>query len=71
MRGRGGADHRGAVFEAYLERALAPALEPGRVVVVMDTLSAHKGRRVREPIEAAGRELCCTCRPTRRTSSTP
>ncbi len=46
----------GAVFEAYLERALAPALEPGRVVV-MDDLSAHKGRRVRELIEAAGCEL--------------
>jgi hypothetical protein len=46
----------GAVFEAYLERALAPALEPGRVVV-MDNLSAHKGRRVRELIEAAGCEL--------------
>ena len=32
----------GAVFEAYVERMLTPALEPGQVVV-MDNLSAHKG----------------------------
>ncbi len=41
------------VFEAYLERVLAPTLEPGRVVV-MDNLSAHKGGRVREIVERAG-----------------
>ena len=29
------------VFEAYLERVLAPALSPEQVVV-MDNLSAHK-----------------------------
>ena len=34
-----------AVFEAYVERALAPALRPGWVVV-MDNLGAHKGERV-------------------------
>jgi transposase len=44
------------VFEAYLERVLAPTLEPGRVVV-MDNLSAHKGGRVREIVERAGCEL--------------
>ncbi len=44
------------VFEAYLERALAPTLRPGRVVV-MDNLSAHKGGRVREIVEGAGCEL--------------
>ena len=44
------------VFEAYLEQALAPALEPGQVVV-MDNLSAHKGVRVRELIEGRGCEL--------------
>lgn len=39
-----------AVFEAYLERVLAPSLRPGQVVV-LDNLSAHKGGRVRELIE--------------------
>jgi transposase len=37
-----------AVFEAYLERVLAPSLRPGQEVVVMDNLSSHKGSRVRE-----------------------
>jgi hypothetical protein len=45
-----------AVFEAYLERALAPSLCPGQVVV-MDNLSSHKGSRVRELIETRGCEL--------------
>jgi len=44
------------VFEAYLERVLAPGLRPGRVVVI-DNLSAHKGGRVREIVEGAGCEL--------------
>ena len=43
------------VFEAYLERVLAPTLEPGQVV--MDNLSAHKGGRVREIVEGRGCEL--------------
>jgi transposase len=45
-----------AVFEAYLERVLVRSLRPGQVVV-MDNLSAHKGSRVRELIEARGCEL--------------
>jgi transposase len=45
-----------AVFEAYLERTLAPTLEPGRIVV-MDNLSAHKGQRVKEIIEGRGCEV--------------
>jgi transposase len=45
-----------AVFEAYVERALAPFLRPGQVVV-MDNLSAHKGEEVREHIEARSCEL--------------
>ena len=44
------------VFEAYLERVLAPSLKPGQIVV-LDNLSAHKGGRVRELVEAAGCEL--------------
>lgn len=41
------------VFEAFVERVLAPQLRPGDVVV-MDNLSSHKGPRVRAMIEAAG-----------------
>ena len=45
-----------AVFEAYVERVLAPSLSPGQVVV-LDNLSAHKGDRVRELVEERGAEL--------------
>ncbi len=45
-----------AVFEAYVGRVLAPSLSPGRVVV-MDNLSAHKGERVKELVEAKGCEV--------------
>lgn len=45
-----------AVFEAYVDRVLAPALSPGQIVV-MDNLSSHKGSRIRELIEARGCEL--------------
>jgi transposase len=45
-----------AVFEAYVERVLAPTLSPGQMVV-MDNLSSHKGPRVRELIEGRGCEL--------------
>jgi transposase len=45
-----------AVFEAYVEEAVAPSLRPGQVVV-MDNLSSHKGRRVRELIEGRDCEL--------------
>lgn len=44
------------VFEAYVEHALAPALQAGQVVI-MDNLSAHKPARVRELIEGRGCEL--------------
>jgi len=44
------------VFEAYVERFLAPSLSPGQVVV-MDNLSAHKTARVRELIEGRRCEL--------------
>jgi transposase len=45
-----------ALFEAYLEEALAPSLPSGQVVV-MDNLGAHKGGRVRELVEGRGCEL--------------
>jgi transposase len=46
----------GAVFAAYVERCLAPALRPGQVVV-LDNLGAHKGERARAAVEAAGCRL--------------
>jgi hypothetical protein len=46
----------GTVFQTYLEDVLLPTLTRGQVVV-MDNLSAHKGERVRELIEAKGCEL--------------
>jgi len=45
-----------AAFEAYVERVLAPCLTPGQVVV-LDNLSAHKGRRVQTLIEDRGCRL--------------
>lgn len=46
-----------AVFEAYVERVLAPSLRPGQAVV-LDNLSAHKkSEEVRGLIEARGCEL--------------
>ena len=44
------------VFEAYVDRVLAPDLRPGQIVV-MDNLSAHKGSRIRELIERRGCQL--------------
>ena len=46
----------GAAFETYVKHFLVPTLKEGQVVV-MDNLSAHKGERVRELIEAKGCEL--------------
>jgi len=44
------------VFETYLEKVLAPSLKEGQVVV-MDNLSAHKPKRIKELIEQRGCEL--------------
>ena len=44
------------VFETYIEKVLVPELQAGQVVV-MDNLGAHKPRRIRELIEAAGCKL--------------
>ncbi|HYL93990.1 MAG TPA: IS630 family transposase [Alphaproteobacteria bacterium] len=46
----------GEIFLAYLEQVLVPQLQAGDVVV-MDNLSAHKVRGVRDLIEKAGAEL--------------
>jgi transposase len=44
------------VFEAYVEEVLAPSLRAGQTVV-MDNLSAHKGERIRELVDARGCQL--------------
>jgi transposase len=44
------------VFETYVEKVLVPSLRAGQVVV-MDNLSAHRPRRIRELIEQQGCEL--------------
>jgi transposase len=44
------------VFETYLEKVLAPSLQEGQVMV-MDNLSAHKPKRIKELIEQRGCEL--------------
>ncbi len=46
----------GEVFRAYVEQMLAPALQPGDVVV-MDNLPAHKVAGVQEAIQAAHASL--------------
>jgi len=46
----------GAVFLAWVEQHLAPVLNVGDLVI-MDNLSSHKVRGVREAIEARGAEL--------------
>jgi transposase len=44
------------VFEAYVEKVLVPSLRKGQIVV-MDNLSAHRPKRIRELIEQQGCEL--------------
>jgi len=43
-------------FEGYIEHFLGPELVPGDVVV-LDRLTAHKGDRVRQLVEAKGAQL--------------
>jgi DDE superfamily endonuclease len=44
------------VFEAYVEKVLAPSLQEGQIAV-MDDLGAHRPKRVRELIEQRGAKL--------------
>lgn len=46
----------GEVFEIYVEQILAPSLQPGQMVI-MDNVSIHKGKKVRQLIEARGCQL--------------
>jgi transposase len=43
----------GTAFDAYVEHVLTPTLHRGDIVV-LDNLSAHKGERIRQLIEARG-----------------
>lgn len=54
-------------FETYVAKVLVPELRPGDTII-MDNLSSHKGRRVRQMIEAAGAD-CAICHPTAPTST--
>jgi len=44
------------VFETYVQKVLVPSLRAGQIVV-MDNLSAHRPRRIRELIEQQGCKL--------------
>jgi putative transposase len=46
----------GQRFRAYVEKALAPTLSPGDVVI-MDNLGAHKSKAVRSAIRKVGAKL--------------
>jgi transposase len=46
----------GKIFRAWVEQHLVPTLKPGDIVI-MDNLSSHKVRGVREAIEVAGARL--------------
>lgn len=46
----------GEIFQAYVRQQLAPALQPGDIVI-MDNLSSHKRAGVRQAIEAVGAAL--------------
>jgi transposase len=46
----------GEAFKAYVEKVLTPTLKPGDLVI-MDNLSSHKGKAVRQAIRAAGTKL--------------
>ncbi len=46
----------GIAFLAYVSQVLVPALKPGDIVI-MDNLTAHKVKGIREAIEGAGAHL--------------
>jgi hypothetical protein len=56
-----------AVFEAYVEKVLAPNLRPGQIVVA-DNLGAHKGERGREGLSKNEAADYSSWRRIRRTS---
>jgi DDE superfamily endonuclease len=58
----------GEIFLAWVQQALCPTLQPGDIVI-LDNLSSHKVKGVREAIATAGATLRCSIsRPTLPTS---
>jgi hypothetical protein len=55
-------------FGIYMREILAPTLKAAQIVL-MDNLSVHKGKWVRQLIEQKGCQLCGCCRPTPPTST--
>ena len=54
-----------AVFEAYLQRVLAPSLQPGQVVVMDNLSSQTRALGLESSVRREG-AILCTCRPTHR-----
>jgi transposase len=46
----------GEVFLAWVKESLAPTLKPGEIVI-MDNLSSHRGKAVRQAIRSKGAKL--------------
>jgi len=46
----------GESFQLYIEKVLAPTLQPGDIVI-MDNLGSHKAHAIRQTIRAAGARL--------------
>jgi transposase len=46
----------GAAFKTFLEKMLAPTLQPGELVL-LDNVNTHKGKKVEEIIRSAGAQL--------------
>ena len=57
----------GEIFPAYVDQCLVPVLRAGDIVI-LDNLSSHKVRGIREAIAAAGARLL-NCRPIPLTST--
>ena len=46
----------GTAFETFIEKMLAPTLQPGDIVL-MDNVKTHKGKKVEEIIRSTGAQL--------------
>ena len=53
------------VFESYVEKALAPTLPPGQIVVMMDNLSLLTRELAFGSSSKSATASLCICRPTR------
>jgi hypothetical protein len=67
--GSGGLHQRCGVRTYYVEKILTPTLEPEQEVVVMDNPSLPTRARGSKSSSRGRGQSCCTCHPTRRTST--